>query len=294
VDPYFASKAILESKRLGLDVERASAAWIRWMIAHQLPDGRFERYCSGSSVAPLWTVCAEADADDATMAIWIQLLLSVAPAEGMPRAWRTSLASAAGFLRRLRDERLGVYQISSTQPVALLMDNIEVYAALRMLAAAPRVLSARHAGKSSSVTRLAPEQLRDAIMDVFWDPVARRFRVSTQVLNMGGFYPDEVAQLYPLLDDLPVDRPSAAAYRDWMRRNDSTWLDMRADHYPWGLVALAAFKMGDDARVRCWLAKAAPFRYGPRWNVLEEAIFQALNAANERVKPTEPCSAIER
>jgi hypothetical protein len=48
------------------------------------------------------------------------------------------------------------------------------------------------------------------------------------------------------------------------------------DPHPWGLIALAALHSGDDQSAVCWLSRAAPLRYSPMWNILEEAAFQAL------------------
>src|SRR5258707_1902245 len=45
VEPYFATKALIVAQDAGLDVRQAAADWIRWALAHQKKDGRFERYC---------------------------------------------------------------------------------------------------------------------------------------------------------------------------------------------------------------------------------------------------------
>lgn len=290
VDPYFATKALIEARRLGLDVNRASRAWIGWLIKRQLPDGRFERYCGGPAHGRPWLACSNADADDALLALWIQLLIETAPAGRMPPAWRASVERAARHLERLRQAQLGVFQISMSQPVALLMDNLEIHSALRTLAAA-RQNVAGAAGRTSR-SALAPASLRSHILDVFWDRAGGRMRVSTQVTDGTAFYPDEVAQLFPWLEGFEVPGFDRELYRRWMQRNGNHWLDVRADHYPWGLVAVVARTMGDDARVACWLVKSAPFRYSARWNVLEEALFQALGEVNRTRGQVEPCSAV--
>ncbi|WP_351012018.1 hypothetical protein, partial [Shewanella sp. S1-58-MNA-CIBAN-0166] len=76
-----------------------------------------------------YSSCAEADADDAMMATWIELLARFAPPEGLPAAWELSLNRAAAHLDALLSKPAGVYQISSTLHVALLMDNVEVHSA---------------------------------------------------------------------------------------------------------------------------------------------------------------------
>src|SRR5205807_385490 len=54
-------------------------------------------------------------------------------------------------------------------------------------------------------------------------------------------------------------------------------LEDRYDPHPWGLVALAAMKMGDQSSALCWLTHSESLRYSPRWNILEEAVFQGLD-----------------
>jgi len=58
----------------------------------------------------------------------------------------------------------------------------------------------------------------------------------------------------------------------------SEWLDKKVDPHPWGLVAMAALKFGDDASAACWLSRSEPLRYSTNWNVLEESAFQAVEA----------------
>ncbi|MEP6609344.1 MAG: hypothetical protein ABJA83_11765 [Burkholderiaceae bacterium] len=290
VDPYFASKALLEAKRLGLDISAPGLSWINWALARQSPDGRLERYCNRAAMPDKWSVCASADADDAMMAIWIQLLIAAEPVTGMPAAWRTSMARASRQLMHLRHRRSGLYQISATQPVALFMDNIEAYAALR--AAARDQQRTGHRATSRKTLEDA-ENLRRQVVKTFWNPSTKRFKVSTQFAPEHAFYPDEVAQIYPWLDDVATEEGGTDTYAEWMRRNGTSWLDLEADHYPWGLVALAAYKAGDSARTQCWLVKSAPLRYSARWNILEEALFQGLQANTRHVSQKgEPCSRI--
>ena len=133
VEPYFATKALIVAQDGGLDVREAAKAWIEWVLPRQRPDGLFRRFCR---VNGEWRDCAPADADDSMLALWMQLLYRMAPATGMPAEWQRSLALSARQLAKLRNQRLGVYHISTRNHVALLMDNIEVYAALKDVARA--------------------------------------------------------------------------------------------------------------------------------------------------------------
>jgi len=272
VDPYFATKALLEASHAGVDVRRAAHAWIDWALKRQLPDGRFNRYCR---VPPQdWVACADADADDAMMAVWMQLLVELAPPEGMSPAWRLSVQSASRQLRTLFDPGLGIYFISAKQPVGLFMDNVEIYAALRAMARWQR-----DSGKFFEAARSENEatRLQQQLVNNFWDTREQRFRVSTQPRSINEFYPDEVAQIYPWVENMPTPHGTGRdrAYRQWIQQSGAAWLRMEADHFPWGLVAIAALRM-NEVHAECWLVRAAPLRHSNRWNVLEEAIFQAL------------------
>lgn len=272
VDPYFATKALLEASHAGADVRRAAHAWINWALKRQLPDGRFHRYCR---VPPQeWVACADADADDAMMAVWMQLLVELTPPEGMPVAWRVSIQSASRQLRTLFEPGLGIYFISAKQPVGLFMDNVEVYAALRAVAQWQREVGAfpEAARSEKEATRLQQQLVKN-----FWDAREQKFRVSTQPRSAREFYPDEVAQIYPWIENMPTPHAAGRSrtYRQWMQQSGPGWLRMEADHFPWGLVAIAALRM-NEIHAECWLVRAAPLRHSNRWNVLEEAIFQAL------------------
>src|SRR6266566_9058531 len=45
VDPYFANRALTLADESGIDIRVIAERWIPWLIAHQLSDGRFQRYC---------------------------------------------------------------------------------------------------------------------------------------------------------------------------------------------------------------------------------------------------------
>src|SRR5690349_18799799 len=80
VDPYFTNRALTLADESGMDVRAIAERWIPWLMAHQLSDGRFERYCkSGGSD---WASCRPSDADDAGLAVWLELLYRLAPQSG--------------------------------------------------------------------------------------------------------------------------------------------------------------------------------------------------------------------
>lgn len=272
VDPYFAAKALLAAQDAGMDTKAAAQRWIAWQLPRQREDGRFDRYCLENQ---RFTACREADADDALMAAWMELLVRNAPPKGLPPPWQASFDKAAAHLETLRDRRTGVYQISNSLQVALLMDNVEISSAFKAVGLHFHLLG--NASAAQSWQRRAAQLDRD-IERVFWR-TARGYLASTQPRDTTDFYPDTVAQIFPLLADIaPGGTGGMSAYVSWMRDHRSTWLQMSETDFPWGLVALVADKMGDQDAITCWRKRSVQFRHGKHWNVLEEALFLSFEA----------------
>lgn len=274
VEPYFATKALLVAGDAGLDVHRAGEAWIAWMLPRQLKDGRFERFCDKRHKG--WKACGHADADDSMLALWLQLLYRMSPPEGLRPEWKQSADRAEAHLFSLRRGRLHVYSISRHNHVGLLMDNAEVYSALREMAEAQRRWGdAAHAQQLSE----RADDLRHGIAKTFWDSRRRLFRVSTQAGGRWLFYPDAVAQTYVLLAGLSDPGEDAATtWRRWNAAYGEAWLARKEDPHPWGLLALTAAHLGDSATAGCWEYRARGLRHAAVWNILEEAAYQALAA----------------
>lgn len=296
VEPYFATKALIVAQDGGLDVHEAAQAWIDWALPRQRPNGLFRRFCRANANANgndrtdyAWRDCAAADADDSMLALWIQLLYRMAPSTGMPAEWQRSLTLAAKQLAKLRNGRLGVYHVSRLNHVALLMDNIEVYAALKDVARGQQRLH----DPAAAATEARADQLDAAIERIFWDRRTGRFRPSMQK-SPPAFYPDIVAQVYPWLADVsgPGQDPRQAWER-WRQTFGAGWIERRYDTNPWGLVALAAEKLGDTSSAACWTSQSDSLRGGSSWNVLEEAVWQSLQAHFPQVQVLDPRACAE-
>lgn len=278
VDPYFASKALLVAHAGGLDVSAAALRWIAWLRMRQLPDGHFERYAlrDGEFVA-----YAAADADDAMLAVWIELLSKMAPinaqqpAPAPPELWLRSLELSARALDQLLDAETGVYHVSQTLKVGLLMDNVEAFSAWAALAQFYRERG--DWGLAQSVHRRA-EALQRAIDQTFWQHSQRRYQASTQPRAVFEFYPDGVAQFYPLLGDMPNRRSfESTDFNAWLRMHRDAWRAAAQYDFPWGLIAVAANRAGTPQAAACWLRGVDLARARYRWNVLEEAAYQRLH-----------------
>ncbi|MFS6652639.1 hypothetical protein, partial [Staphylococcus aureus] len=74
----------------------------------------------------------------------------------------------------------------------------------------------------------------------------------------------------------------AAARRKWavwMFRHGQTWLSGKADPFPWGLIAWAAYTLGDTPTAQKWLQAAPQWRAAGRWNLMEEGALVGLSHA---------------
>ena len=272
VDPYFSSKALLAAQSHGLDIRRSAEAWIAWLMPRQLPDGRFERYCR--TPEGTWRGCEAADADDALLALWLDLLHTLSPNKGLPVQWRESARLAEQHLAMLRDPKLGVYRVSRAQPIALFMDNVEIYSSLASVAH-----HQKRFGKYTQARRTATKaaNLRRAIDRVFWQSTLRRYQVALNAEPEEKFYPDIVAQIYPWFAGL--NTPAGNKHKEYVRWREQyapAWLTLQQDEFPWGLVALVSLKLKDRETAFLWFERATPLRHSHRWNILEEAAYQVI------------------
>jgi hypothetical protein len=288
VEPYFAMRALLTSADLGLTTGAPARQWIAWQLPRLETDGAFKRYCR--SPGSPWSACGDADADDASLALWIELLYRTAGTAPLPAAWARSVARAESALEKLYDRKTGVYMISKALPVSLFMDNIEVLSAFETVA---RAHERRGRKPSAALARSKATRLRRSIDRTFWSAKTGTYSVTTQrPLAEPAFYPDVVAQLFPAAFGFgtPRDTPSRLVAR-WMQLHGRQWLASDTRDYPWGLLAVAALRHGDRASANCWYGMAMSLRHGVRWNVLEEAVFQGLTPVLSVGGAPAPCVA---
>lgn len=273
VDPYFVMKALWAARQLGDPAVKETHAWIEWLLPQQGADGGFARYCEREG---RWQVCADADADDALLALWIELLHEAAPRKLPPR-WADSARRADQALALLKDPNTGVYRATAKISDALLMDNTEICSAFRRVGELRR-----GAGDAAGATRyLAQAQsLRLAMTTVFRPIENGLLRWSSGDASGEKFYPHRVAHLYPWLHRMDtVAFGPMLDWQGWLNRYGDAWLARADDVYPWGLVALTAYRFKSNKAIERWLDNAPALREGANWNVLEEAVLQGLARA---------------
>ena len=262
VDPYFAMQALLLAHDNGVPAGDQAVRFARWLQPRQKPDGTFDRFCR--SDAGEWAACKTADADDSLLAMWIRLVLTL-PAEVRAQpAFSKSLAASRQALEHLYQPSRGIYMVSPTTLHGLFMDNLEVWSLQDTALARGDPRSAR---------------LARAVQDTFWDPAARRYIVSTQLEQRGqpaAFYPDAVAQIFPVMVGFPLPVDAAGYYAQWMRQHRKQWLAQGTRDYPWGIVAVLALRRGDTDSARCWLRESRSLRHTARWAVTDEVSYQVV------------------
>ena len=275
-DPYFAMQALLLAHENGLDITAPAQKFAQWLVPRQKPDGTFDRFCRTGN-AP-WVSCKTADADDSLLAIWMKLL------ETMPAYVKTNPALAKSYvisknaLEHLFQPSRGIYMVSPVYLHGLFMDNLEVWSLKSHL---------KQSGERAEADRLAA-----AIKATFWEPVNKRFLVSTQLeqrSEKAAFYPDHVAQIFPMLVDFPLlPQDAAAYYGNWMRQHRAGWLEQGKTDYPWGLLAVLALRQNDKASAACWLRESRVLRHSSRWAVTDETAYQIVQSRG--ITPAAPAA----
>ncbi len=265
-DPYFAMQALLLAHENGMDVSVPAEKFANWLVSRQKPDGTFDRFCRGADKK--WVSCKTADADDSLLAIWMKLLETMPAQLARNPVWIKSYQISKVALAHLYQPSRGIYMVSPVVLHGLFMDNLEVWSRMVHL--------------KQPQQRADSDKLARAIHDTFWDPVNKRFLVSTQLEQRAqkpAFYPDHVAQIFPLMFDFPLLPANARPYyRSWMAAHRAEWLMQGEADYPWGLLAVLALRQNDKLSAGCWLRQATPLRHSSRWAVSDEASFQILQS----------------
>lgn len=264
VDPYFALQALLLAHSHGLDISAPAAAWSRWLLPRQKPDATFDRYCRQGTV---WAACKTADADDSVLGLWMAFVDTLPAAQRQQAALLKSRAAAQAALARLVDPTRGIYLVSPVYQHGLFMDNLELWS---------------HTFTHPATHSRSHPSFTESIRTTFWDKARQRYLVSTQPGQrdtVHAFYPDAVAQIFPLLVGFPrLPGGARQHYRRWMAEHRSEWLSQVHGDFAWGLVAIVALEQNDLASARCWLRISLPYRHGSHWTVTDEVVAQILQA----------------
>ncbi|MEO6921801.1 MAG: hypothetical protein ABI171_22545 [Collimonas sp.] len=282
VEPYFALKALLTAHRLGVDVASAASAFAHWLLPFQQANGPFPRVCR--SGAKDWLACGPADADDSLDALWCLLAAEILPSDA---ALAASCARSLENLATLWNPAQQTFHALSGGSAAYFADNVEVIAAISRLrrdAAASTRLAVQLAALPDNANLQQGLQLAYG-----YDPggALEPERASVPPTPYG-FYPNAVAPVYLWLYGLRSGISGERYWLVWKERYGAQWLAGESDHYPWGLIALAAYLSGDQASARSWLDNSDAWRAASRWNIVEEGVRIGLRNALKTWNPKPP------
>ncbi|SFB24977.1 hypothetical protein SAMN04515620_13044 [Collimonas sp. OK607] len=266
VEPYFALKALLAAHRLGVDVTDATSSFAHWLLPFQQANGPFPRICR--SGANDWVACGPADADDSLDALWCLLAAEVLSRDKVLAA---SCARSLDHLSTLWHPAQQTFHALSGRSAAYFADNVEVIGALNYLRR-DRSAAARFAVQLAALPSSA-SMLQGLQRNYGYDPdgALEPQRASVPPTPYG-FYPNAVAPVYLWLYGLRAGTGGERYWHVWMERYSQKWLAGESDHFPWGLIAWAAYQTGDLATARTWLENSDAWRAGGRWNVVEEGV----------------------
>ena len=273
VEPYFALKALLAAHRLGVDVTGATSSFAHWLLPFQQANGPFPRICR--SGATDWVACGPADADDSLDALWCLLAAEVLSGD---RVLAASCARSLDHLATLWNPAQQTFHVRSGGSAAYFADNVEVIGALTYLRR-DRSATARFAVQLAALPSGASIQQglqRNYGYDQNGALEPERASVPPTPY---GFYPNAVAPVYLWLYGLRTGTSGERYWRVWMERYGQKWLAGASDHFPWGLIAWAAYQTGDLATARAWLENSDAWRAGGRWNIVEEGVRIGLTHA---------------
>ncbi len=276
INPYFANlaaRALLSRPEHVPAVER----WMDWYLAHLNEDGTIDdhRVKDGKAIAT-----GKYDSADSYAATFLSVVAAYLRAGGDPtwvEANREDLDRVAGVMAGLTDDS-GLTWARRLYPLKLLMDNAEVAAGWSDWAG---VLEAIGDEDGAREARERAEQVRKGLARFEQDDGNYAWALAPLGLrktsNLKRFYPDGVAQLFPLAFGVTDE---ATGYERFAEAHPS-WTDLTSDHFPWMFTAYAAARAGDAERVREALATAEE-RFpdlAPPWYVAESAWF--IRAAEE-------------
>jgi hypothetical protein len=289
-----------------------AAAYLRWYLAHlNRPDvhglaGTVYDYdydpltCRGAAQPdPVTGEVPKYDSTDAYAGTFLTLVAEYARADPAGRGWlgaagvRAGLAAVADAIGATRSPN-GLTGATPTHPAQYLLDNVEAargladYAWLLGTVLADPAAAAQRQGEAAALQAAVESALwRGSRTSGMYGWAADRLHPSWDL-----WYPDSIAQLWPVADGLgPPERRTAlwAAFAArWPGWTASTpvYGKVSADHDPNASVAYAAARAGDTAALDDYLVRSATTWAGrpPPWTV-DDSGFRAMAAAAGSAPP---------
>ncbi|MDQ5896288.1 MAG: hypothetical protein RLZZ592_2731 [Pseudomonadota bacterium] len=274
---YEANLGLIGALRIDPTLRNEAGRWLRWQIRHLPVDGQdrgvlHDRWISADgremTVCPPDIEprhCRQIDATDSTIASMFLLAQAYLRHGGDAALLRDpaveqAFRRAATTLAQLQQPD-GLSHAKRDHPASYLMDAVEVAAGWRALAELQQSVWRQPA--VAALSRERELRTRQGIEQVLWQPAARRWRTSADAgpVDASRWYPDVMAQAWPLLWSPPEDTRTRAQAQDAWTGVATRWTDWpRRNVDPagfwWPAAAVAAHCSGNTRAAETWLARA--------------------------------------
>ena len=246
VNPYFACMAALgllaETKNCLITETEKKAVnrYLDWHTGILLEtDGKMGIYRKKSGKL---IYKEKADSEDGYLGMYLFLMgkyLEKTESTDLPEYWKKGISLALKKIQSLMQD--GITQVSEENTTVYLMDNLEVWKGLYEL---------EHAGlKDVQAIREMRNKLQAQIEKLFWDDANQRWRIieNSDLYHQKEFYPDGVAQIYPLIYEFPVKekKKQKILYEQFTERFQWQKLTKKRNGFLWAMTGMAAAQMGD-------------------------------------------------
>jgi hypothetical protein len=265
INPYFANLAALGM--LKGDQTRISQvkAWIMWYINHlNWPDygGIYGTVYDYTVYGRAETSTQDYDSADSYAATFLSLTWAL---------WETGESGAQAFIKGIGEydfnvvgniitnlqQSTGLVHAKPNYPIEFTIDNSEDYRGLMDLA---DLMVAAWGDTNGSDWYIAhATELQNGIQSVLYDSRLKLYytAVGAAAPNLATWYPDSVAQLSPITNDV-IAASSGQAKTIYSKFNGAwpAWDKLSfnsQDVFPWAVVSYAAGLMGDTSRANTYL-----------------------------------------
>lgn len=250
VNPYFACVAALgllaetENRPITEAEKKAVGRYLDWHTGILLEtDGKMGIYRKEGEKL---IYREKADSEDGYLGMYLFLMgeyLEKTESTELPESWEKGIRLALKKLQSLMQD--GITQVSEENTTAYLMDNLEVWKGLYKL---------EQAGvEDARLIRELRGKLQAQIENTFWDDETQKWSIirDCDLYDPTEFYPDGVAQIYPLIYGFPVKekRTQKKLYVQFTEKFQWQKLSERSTKFLWTMTGMAAAQVGDVKRL---------------------------------------------
>ncbi|MBC8572208.1 hypothetical protein [Jingyaoa shaoxingensis] len=184
----------------------------------------------------------KADSEDGYLGMYLFLMgkyLEKTENTDLPEYWKKGISLALKKIQSLMQD--GITQVSEENTTVYLMDNLEVWKGMYELE-----LAGMEDTQAISEIR---KKIQGQIEKTFWDDANQRWRIigNSDLYHLAEFYPDGVAQIYPLIYEFPVKekKKQKVLYDQFTERFQWQKLNKKRTGFLWAITGMAAAQMGD-------------------------------------------------